>query len=902
MIDWLCDQVRSRDIAVAGLYCDYLAHEQQSATNVLGAILKQLLERDGIPESLRDGFRAGKRGFGGRAVQLPDLVKILKTTIASLPEVFICVDGLDECLQKNRQELLESLRDIARASPAARVFLSGRPHIRDEVKKYFAGATTIAVIPKTGDIKKYLEMRLDRDPIPSAMDDNLRVEIMRVILRKISQMRVGIVDLCLVGYPLIIEYRFLLISLNIEAVLEEVTIYQRRRKLDEMIQGNGLRSAYSTTLQRIQAQKGSRSKLGMEVLMWLSHSERPLKANELCHALGVEIGSTDLNSQNIPTIETLLGCSLGLVIVEASSFSVRLVHYTLQEYLCNNSDLFHSPHAMIAEVCLTYLNFQCVMDLPPTFDWYKSPITLLEYASCYWGTHARREITGSVNKLALRLLDRFDRHVSSGIFLSRSRSNWDWGLARSDPAGFTGLHCTAHLGIVGVAVALLGMKKWDLGATDVSGYTAILWAVIKGHGAMVKMLLEREDVAPNIADKDGRTPLLWAIINRHKDIVRMLLEREYVTPNITDNDGRTPLMLAVETGYKDVVKSLLEREDVTPNTKDKDGQTPLLRAAKEGLGDIVKLLLGREDVTPNTTDKGLRTPLLWAARNGHGAVVKLLLEREDVSPNTTDKGGRTPVLWAAYYGHERIVKMLLGREDTTPDTADKYGRTPLSWAAGNWHAHIVQMLLAREGVTPDTADKYGRTPLFWAAGSGHAHIMKMLLAREDVTPNTADKEGRTPLLWASENGDEEIVKILLERKDVTPNTADKDGRTPLLWAVGKSYERIVVMLLEREDIILDSVDKDGRTALSWAVERRHTRIVEILLPRCRFNQDIVMKDLTSQIALTHTSEEQHVRALKRRLENQGSVPHSADSNSLINLFPDEPSEPSQSPSKRIRRS
>ena len=155
---------------------------------MLGAILKQLLERDGIPESLREVFRAGKRGFGGRAVQLPDLVKILKTMIASLPDVFICIDGLDECLQKNRRELLESLRDIMRASPTTRVFLSGRPHIRDEVKRYFAEAIMIAVVPTMEDIEGYLEMRLDRDPTPGAMDENLRAEIMEVIPRNISQM------------------------------------------------------------------------------------------------------------------------------------------------------------------------------------------------------------------------------------------------------------------------------------------------------------------------------------------------------------------------------------------------------------------------------------------------------------------------------------------------------------------------------------------------------------------------------------------------------------------------------------------------------------------------------------------------------------------------------------------
>ena len=63
---------------------------------MLGAILGQRLERDGILEPLQQAFRKGKRGFGGRAVQLLDLVEILETTISSLPEVFICIDGLDE--------------------------------------------------------------------------------------------------------------------------------------------------------------------------------------------------------------------------------------------------------------------------------------------------------------------------------------------------------------------------------------------------------------------------------------------------------------------------------------------------------------------------------------------------------------------------------------------------------------------------------------------------------------------------------------------------------------------------------------------------------------------------------------------------------------------------------------
>ena len=156
--------------------------------NMLGAILKQLLEGDRVPEPVRQAFREGKRGFGGRALRLSDLVKILKMTIASLSEVFICIDGLDECLPNNRRELLESLQEVVQASSATRVFLTGRPHIRDEIKTYFSKATVIPVIPTIGDIEMYLRMKLVRDSIPGAMDDDLKAEIMGVIPRKISQM------------------------------------------------------------------------------------------------------------------------------------------------------------------------------------------------------------------------------------------------------------------------------------------------------------------------------------------------------------------------------------------------------------------------------------------------------------------------------------------------------------------------------------------------------------------------------------------------------------------------------------------------------------------------------------------------------------------------------------------
>jgi len=155
---------------------------------MLGAILKQLASREGIPEHIREAFREDKKEFGGRGLRVPDMVEILKKAIASLPRVFICIDALDECTAKHRRELLESLQEMVRMSPNIRVYLTGRPHIDDEIVKFFSNALRIPLSPTPGDIKSYLEMRLDRDADPHAMDDELRADIMRIIPEKISEM------------------------------------------------------------------------------------------------------------------------------------------------------------------------------------------------------------------------------------------------------------------------------------------------------------------------------------------------------------------------------------------------------------------------------------------------------------------------------------------------------------------------------------------------------------------------------------------------------------------------------------------------------------------------------------------------------------------------------------------
>ena len=188
MIDSLCDQAGKEDIVVAGLYCDFISQQAQTVTNMMGAILKQLVKRGGIPDYLQEAFQKGQKEFGGRGLRLAELMEMLKMAIASLPKVFICLDALDECLPKHLPELLESLGDIVRECPKTRIFFTGRPHVGEDVKRYFSKAIVMPISPSPDDIRNYVEMRLSRDTEPEAMSNDLRADIVRVILEKISDM------------------------------------------------------------------------------------------------------------------------------------------------------------------------------------------------------------------------------------------------------------------------------------------------------------------------------------------------------------------------------------------------------------------------------------------------------------------------------------------------------------------------------------------------------------------------------------------------------------------------------------------------------------------------------------------------------------------------------------------
>ena len=189
VIDRLGYRTRGQGVTVAGFYFDFAVKKEQTPTNMLGAVLKQVVSGLGdVPEEIARAYEDQKRVIGGQGPQLADIVKMLQYT-ASIKRTFICIDALDECMAKYRVKILDSLDQVLQSAPGTRMFLTGRPHIEAEVGKRLSGrGTVIRITPQRHDILSYLHHRLKEDVRPEAVDDNLKTDIIKKICKDVSEM------------------------------------------------------------------------------------------------------------------------------------------------------------------------------------------------------------------------------------------------------------------------------------------------------------------------------------------------------------------------------------------------------------------------------------------------------------------------------------------------------------------------------------------------------------------------------------------------------------------------------------------------------------------------------------------------------------------------------------------
>jgi ankyrin repeat protein len=396
-----------------------------------------------------------------------------------------------------------------------------------------------------------------------------------------------------------------------------------RAALKNLATGSGAYDhAYEDAIERINGQIKDQEELAKQVLSWITCAKRQLTITELQHALGVEVGESELDEENFSQIEDIVSVCAGLVTIDEESGIIRLVHYTTQEYFERTQvRWFPNAQANIATICVVYLSFNefrsgiCQSD--EEFEERLRLNWLYNYASHNWGHHAR-EASMLIPEVITFLESNTQLEASSQGLLAAKKWSGHIKYSQEFPKGITGLHLAAYFGIE-PAVRLLLEKGANLNAADRRGRTPLYWATHNGHIDVVKLLLEK-GANVDAADRRGWTPLYRATHNGQLDIVKLLLEKG-ANVDAADRGGRTPLHRATHNGQIDIVKLLLEK-GANVNAADRRGRTPIPRASRNGHIDVVKLLLEK------SCDEEGSVPRHRASHNRLIDAVKLMLKKE----------------------------------------------------------------------------------------------------------------------------------------------------------------------------------------------------------------------------------------------------------------------------------
>ncbi|KAK8188776.1 uncharacterized protein BKA78DRAFT_158599 [Phyllosticta capitalensis] len=337
---------RQEHCQVAFLYLSYKERQGRdfSVRDLLGCLANQLIDQldptSPLPSCVRTQLSNSFRRSPPGESQLEQLLVDLAS-----PNTFFVVDALDELSsQECCQSLLNRLRQIK-----ASLLVTSR-------QKPMEGFSAVEVEAQDQDVYNYIQQICERNKRFTRMiqwDNDLGQDIKYQITKKAA----GI---------------FLLARFHVQAILQSLRPADVRNALVELPSTRDL--MYENTLRRIKAQDSIRANCAIRTIGWVLHADRPLKIQELRHALliqemqesneegsetqedGQRKSDTFLDHGRLFQETDILAFSHGLVEVDKEDDTVRFIHFTTCEFFERFKDAhFPAFDFQISMACVSYL-------------------------------------------------------------------------------------------------------------------------------------------------------------------------------------------------------------------------------------------------------------------------------------------------------------------------------------------------------------------------------------------------------------------------------------------------------------------------------------------------------------------------------------------------------------------
>ncbi|KAI9654070.1 MAG: hypothetical protein M1821_006781 [Bathelium mastoideum] len=596
---------RDNNVAVGCAFFDYAKLDKQRNTDVLCDVYRQFLhDLESLPQELIE-LRTDCKRQHHKPCGVPEITRLLQVELARRSTVYVIIDAFDECRDDRARELLDILRSLGNH---VNLLITSRDI--ESIASQLGTHDKLEIKASRSDVEAYIRHAVQggrRLSIEAEKEPTFAEEIVRTVADKAQQM-------------------FPLVTLHMESLSAQLTMRGIKKVLRSL--PGSLDQTYDSAVARIQGQDEMAAKLALQVLCWVCYTSRPLTLRELQHALAIEPGITKFNEDNIISDDDdIFSCCAGLVVIDGSNNTVRLVHFTAKDYFIKNRQKwFPEAEKTLSKACITCLLYdRAFSESNVTRDQLLEEFPLIGYAARFWGEHARgrAEQDEELQSLAVKLLQNGRK---SDTFLTEPRPedvvdnySGNWAIGKTP----RGIHIASCFGLNDIVKKLLGSGA-EIEQPDRQGQTALHWACRSGHIGTVELLVDHGANVDAGGMQGTVTPMKCAVERGYLDIVRLLIksgasvhdDETFDAYHLFMTTSEPALHQACAHGWLEVVECLLQTGANINQNAVPGRRSPLECAVGANRVEIVERLIEHE--VDLTTQNSFRALMMAIERDNRG--------------------------------------------------------------------------------------------------------------------------------------------------------------------------------------------------------------------------------------------------------------------------------------------
>ncbi|KAH0603494.1 uncharacterized protein H6S33_007816 [Morchella sextelata] len=312
MIDHLKNRAStSSKCGVAYIYFNYSEQAQQNPLSVLASLTKQLAcQLQELPTEINKPYKNIIDKQKNPSLEERYNIFLIIAKAFAPGNVFLVCDALDECKQDTQRKILLPLFHRM-TNDGMNLFITSR-EFPDDIQTSFKNSSKIRLWAKNEDINVSAERVRQWD---------VNVKQLLAALKK----------------------------LNDSSSKDEPT----------------MDPTYDRVMESIRLQEGNCTELALKILFWLANARRVLTVRELQVTVSIENDCPTFEKTALADRNTLLDVCAGLMTIDQENNeeendlkdTVRLAHYTIQEYLLRKSITPNDGDMQIATACITFISY-----------------------------------------------------------------------------------------------------------------------------------------------------------------------------------------------------------------------------------------------------------------------------------------------------------------------------------------------------------------------------------------------------------------------------------------------------------------------------------------------------------------------------------------------------------------